>query len=93
MRKQSALLPGTLDLLILTGRALSIEQGALYPALHRLKHRGLLACEWEVSENNRRARYYRLTNTGRKELEKGTESWNRLTAARNAALKIRPGEL
>ena len=77
----------------ITGGALSIEQGALYPALHRLEHRGLLACEWGTSENNRRARYYRLTPVGRKQLGEETQNWNRLTAAMNAALKTRPEEL
>jgi transcriptional regulator len=77
----------------IAGGALTIEQGALYPALHRLEHRGLLACEWGTSENNRRARYYRLTPAGRKQLGEETESWKRLVAAMSAALKTRPEEL
>src|SRR5215831_19502719 len=73
--------------------ALSIEQGALYPALCRLEHRGLLASEWGTSENHRRAKYYRLTAVGRKQLGEQVESWNRLVAAMAAALKTRPEEL
>jgi len=69
-----------------------IEQGALYPALYRLIHRGLLAREWGVSENNRRARFYRLTLAGRRRLRVETEGWERLVAAMAAALKARPSE-
>ena len=60
---------------------LRVEEGALYPALHRLELRGLLASEWGVSENNRRAKYYRLTGAGRKQLAAESERWNRMTAA------------
>jgi len=60
---------------------LRVEEGALYPALHRLELRGLLAAEWGVSENNRRAKYYRLTAAGRRHLEDETLQWNRLVAA------------
>jgi len=61
--------------------ALRVEEGALYPALHRLELRGLLASEWGVSENHRRAKYYRLTGAGRKHLAAESEHWNRMTAA------------
>jgi PadR family transcriptional regulator PadR len=67
--------------------ALVIEQGALYPALHRLEHQGLLASAWGVSENNRRAKYYRLTGAGRRQLSEETAQWNRLVAAMTAALR------
>jgi len=67
--------------------ALVIEQGALYPALHRLEHQGLLASAWGVSENNRRAKYYRLTNAGRRRLSEETAQRNRLVAAMTAALR------
>ncbi|MPZ16586.1 MAG: PadR family transcriptional regulator [Luteitalea sp.] len=77
----------------ITGGALLVEQGALYPALFRLEHRGLLQSEWGVSENNRRAKYYRLTAAGRRALRAETESWNRLTAAMAAALRTRTGEV
>ncbi len=60
---------------------LRVEEGALYPALHRLEVRGLLAAEWGVSDNNRRAKYYRLTAAGRKHLAAESSSWDRLTAA------------
>lgn len=60
---------------------LRVEEGALYPALHRLELRGLLASEWGVSENNRRAKYYRLTAAGRRYLEAESAQWNRLVAA------------
>jgi len=66
--------------------ALSIEEGALYPALHRLEVRGLLAAEWAVSANNRRAKYYRLTASGRKRLKDTTESWRRASTAVNRVL-------
>jgi transcriptional regulator len=60
---------------------LRVEEGALYPALHRLELRGLLASEWGVSENNRRAKYYKLTAAGRKQLAAEREYWNRMSAA------------
>lgn len=60
---------------------LRVEEGALYPALHRLELRGLLASEWGVSENNRRAKYYKLTAAGRKQLAAETEHWSRMSAA------------
>ena len=60
---------------------LQVEQGSLYPALHRLELRGLLASEWGFSENNRRAKYYRLTAAGRRYLEAESAQWNRLVAA------------
>jgi PadR family transcriptional regulator PadR len=104
-----ALLPGTLDLLILkavslgqlhgygvllriqqiSNDALTIEQGALYPALYRLEHQGLLETEWGTSDNNRRAKYYRLTTAGRRRLREETDSWNSLATAMAAALKTK----
>lgn len=75
----------------ITGGALLVEQGALYPALFRLEHRGLLQAEWGVSDNNRRAKFYRLTAAGRKELKAERDGWNRLAAAMSAALDARPG--
>jgi transcriptional regulator len=60
---------------------LRVEEGALYPALHRLELRGLLRSEWGTSENNRRAKYYSLTARGRKELAAESEYWGRMTAA------------
>ena len=61
--------------------ALKVEEGALYPALHRLEVRGLLGSEWGVSESKRRAKYYRLTAAGRRQLEKETARWKFLSAA------------
>jgi PadR family transcriptional regulator, regulatory protein PadR len=61
--------------------ALRIQQGSLYPALHRLERRGWIKAKWAVSENNRRAKYYELTSCGRRQLELERESWRKLTAA------------
>ena len=60
---------------------LKVEEGALYPALHRLELRGLLSSKWGTSENNRRAKYYRLTRRGRRRLGENTESWRRTRTA------------
>ncbi len=60
---------------------LQVNQGSLYPALHRLEHRGWIIAEWKTSELGRRARFYRLTPSGRKQLEVERENWARLTAA------------
>jgi transcriptional regulator len=60
---------------------LRVEEGALYPALHRLQLRGLLSAEWSVSDNNRRAKYYKLTAAGKRALADESEGWNRLSAA------------
>jgi transcriptional regulator len=76
----------------ISGDTLTIEQGALYPALYRLEHQGLLSTEWGVSDNNRRAKYYSLTGAGRKRLREETESWNRLAAAIAWVLAARPEE-
>lgn len=60
---------------------LRVEEGALYPALHRLEAQGLLASNWGTSDNNRQAKYYRLTRAGRSELDVASERWTRLSAA------------
>jgi PadR family transcriptional regulator, regulatory protein PadR len=60
---------------------LLIQQGSLYPALHRLERRGWVQAKWGTSENNRRAKYYELTKTGREQLERETDSWKKLAAA------------
>ncbi len=70
----------------ISGGALQIEQGALYPALYRLEGQNLLAAEWGTSENNRRAKFYRLTPAGRRRLREETQGWNRLVSAMGAAL-------
>src|ERR1700733_6899904 len=61
--------------------AVQVQQGSLYPALHRLERRGWIKARWATSENNRRAKYYELTSIGRKQLETETEAWRRLAAA------------
>ena len=76
----------------MTGNQLTIEQGALYPALYRLEHGGLLDTEWGTSDNNRRAKFYRLTTAGRARLRDETQDWNRIVGIMAAALKARPGE-
>jgi PadR family transcriptional regulator PadR len=73
----------------ITAGALDIEQGALYPALYRLEHRGLLDTEWGTSDNNRKAKFYSLTAAGRKRLKAETERWNRTALAVNTALRAR----
>ena len=59
---------------------LRVQQGSLYPALHRLEHQGWIAAEWGASDNNRRARFYSLTRAGRKQLETELSKWERLSA-------------
>ncbi len=77
----------------ISGQALLIEQGALYPALFRLVRQGLLKASWGVSENNRRAKFYELTPAGRKRLGEETEGWNRLAIAMAAALGAKPEQV
>ena len=60
---------------------LRIQQGSLYPALHRMERRGLIKAEWATSENNRQAKYYQLTRRGRKQLETASSAWHKLTGA------------
>jgi len=60
---------------------LQIQQGSLYPALHRMERRGLIKARWGTSENNRRAKYYELSKSGRQQLEVQKDAWQRLTAA------------
>lgn len=105
--RQTALLQGTLDLLILKALALQelhglgvarrIEQitrgtfqvkpGSLFPALHRMEEAGWLAAEWGESENKRRAKFYRLTKAGRRQLDVETEQWSTIAVAMSAALQ------
>jgi len=104
--EQTALLQGTLDLLILKSLALDqmhglgiarrveqitrgtfqVKPGSLFPALHRMEEEGWVTSEWGESENNRRAKYYRLTKTGRKQLETESERWSRISLAIAQAL-------
>ena len=66
---------------------LQVQQGSLYPALHRLEQQAWIEAEWGASENNRRARYYRLTRAGRRQLEKELDNWERLSAAVSLVLQ------
>ena len=68
---------------------LGVSDGSLYPALHKLEHHGWIRAEWKSSENNRRAKFYWLTRLGRKQLEKETASWNRVSAAISDIVKLR----
>ena len=77
----------------ISGDALQIPQGSLYPALYRLEHQGLIAGEWGESENRRRAKYYTLTAAGRRRLREETAEWNRLASAIGTALKATPDEV
>ena len=76
----------------ISGGALLIEQGALYPGLFRLVKQGLLKSKWGISENNRRAKFYELTTLGHKRLNEETASWNRLSNAIACALSPQPEE-
>ena len=77
----------------MTHGALLVEQGALYPALYRLERQGLLDAEWGTSDNNRKAKFYRLTPSGRKRLREQTDGWNRMVGIMGTALKTRAGEV
>src|SRR5688500_13895577 len=76
-----------------SGGALQIQQGALYPALYRLEHQGLISSEWGTSDHNRRSKYYRRTTAGRKRLGEETASWNRLAEAIARSLAATPQEV
>src|SRR6266568_2836956 len=73
--------------------ALTIEQGAVYPALFRLVRQGLLKATWGTSDNNRRAKFYELTAAGRKRLREEADGWNRLATAMAASLAAQPEEI
>ena len=73
----------------ITGGALLVEQGALYPALYRLERQGLLQTEWGTSDNNRKAKFYALTSAGRRRLKAETERWEVSAGAVNAALRAK----
>ena len=105
-QEQTALLQGTLDLLILkslaleemhglgiarrveqiTGGTFQVKPGSLFPALHRMEEEGWISAVWGESENNRRAKYYRLTKTGRRQLDTEAERWGRISLAITQAL-------
>jgi transcriptional regulator len=77
----------------ISGDSFHIQQGALYPALYRLEKQGLIDSEWGVSENNRRAKYYKLTTLGRQRLRTESASWNRVADAMAAALRATAEEV
>lgn len=70
---------------------LRVSEGALYSALHKLEHEGWIAAEWKPSENNRRAKYYSLTRTGRKQLDVETANWTRLSVAITQVVQLERG--
>ncbi len=72
---------------VLSSEVLAVTPGSLYPALHRLEERGLIAAEWGASENKRRAKYYELTATGRKQLDQETARWARFAGAVDVILR------
>ena len=77
----------------ISGNALDIPQGSLYPALYRLEHQGLITFEWGESENNRKAKYYKITAAGRKRLREEADGWNRLASAISSALNATVEEI
>ncbi|HVT95671.1 MAG TPA: PadR family transcriptional regulator [Bryobacteraceae bacterium] len=72
----------------LSSEVLHVQQGSLYPALHRLEQRGWITAEWGPSDNNRKAKYYALTKTGRKQLEKESADWERLSQAISTIVRM-----
>ncbi len=76
----------------ISGDQLEIQQGSLYPALYRLDHQGLISSEWGESENNRKAKYYRLTTAGRKKLKDEADHWNRMASVIGSILSRTPEE-
>ena len=77
----------------ISGEELVIQQGSLYPALYRLEHQGAIASEWGESENNRKAKYYRLTAAGSRRLQAETEKWNRMSNLIGSILRVTPEEI
>src|SRR5215470_10114301 len=77
----------------ISGDRLEIQQGSLYPALYRLEHQGLITSEWGESENKRKAKYYRLTAAGRRQLQEETRNWNRMADIIAGILKAAREEL
>ena len=71
-----------------SSEVLQVQQGSLYPALHRLERRGWIKARWGVSDNNRRAKYYELTRAGRKQLHQETTAWRKLSAAVGQVLDL-----
>lgn len=77
----------------ISGEQLSIQQGSLYPALFRLEHQGLIASEWGESDNKRKAKFYRLTASGRRQLRSESDNWNRMASLMAGILNTTPEEI
>ena len=77
----------------ISGEALDVPQGSLYPALNRLEHQGLIVAEWGESDNRRRAKYYRITPAGRRRFKEDAAGWKRLAVAMTSALGATPDEV
>ena len=73
----------------ISSEVLGVSDGSLYPALHKLEQRSWITAQWRSSENNRRAKFYSMTRLGRKQLEKETDNWNRISAAISAIVKLK----
>ena len=73
----------------ISGDVLGVSDGSLYPALHKLERRGWIRAQWKASENNRRAKFYSLTQLGRRQLEKETANWNRVSAAISGVVRLK----
>jgi transcriptional regulator len=73
----------------ISGEVLQVSDGSLYPSLHKLEQEGWITAEWRSSENNRRAKFYSLTRLGRRQLEKETEHWNRISTAISNIVKLK----
>lgn len=73
----------------ISSEVLGVSDGSLYPALHKLERRGWIRARWQPSENNRRAKFYSLTGLGRKQLEKETANWNRVSAAISGIVRLK----
>jgi PadR family transcriptional regulator PadR len=74
---------------LVSGDILHVSDGSLYPALHKLEQEGWIAAEWKTTENHRRAKFYSLTRTGRRQLEKEADNWGRLSAAISHVVKLK----
>jgi len=77
----------------ISGEQLEIQQGSLYPALYRLEHQGWIASEWGESANKRKAKFYRLTTAGRRQLHSATQKWNRMSSLIAGILRTTPEEI
>jgi PadR family transcriptional regulator PadR len=77
----------------ISGEQLQIQQGSLYPALYRLEHQGWIASEWGESDNNRKAKFYRLTAAGKRQFQSETEKWNQMASVIAGILSAKPEEI